>query len=218
MRSRAIEELKKTLHLSEEQRETLVGLLLGDGCLETRDQGRTWRLKVEQSAQHEAYIRHLFEVFRPWVRSEPRQRLVPCSNGSITLSWVFQTFSHGAFRFYADQYYGDGGKRVPKLIHRWLTPRGLAYWYMDDGSMKSVQSKGVIFNTQGFAARDVDRLVEVLQSQFGLAATPRHQKEGKQIFVSGRSFEVFQQLVEPFLIAEMRYKIPQPRRTRLPKE
>jgi hypothetical protein len=56
MRSNAIENLKKTLELNELQREVLFGLLLGDACLETQNRGRTYRLKVEQSAQHEAYV------------------------------------------------------------------------------------------------------------------------------------------------------------------
>jgi hypothetical protein len=34
------------------------------------------------------------------------------------------------------------------LIRRWLTPKSLAYWYMDDGSFKSKSSKGTILNTQ----------------------------------------------------------------------
>jgi hypothetical protein len=36
MRSQAIETYKKTLLLSQEQREILVGLLLGDACLESQ--------------------------------------------------------------------------------------------------------------------------------------------------------------------------------------
>ena len=88
---------------------------------------------------------------------------------------------------------------MPKLIHRWLTPRGLAHWYMDDGSIKSSQSKGVIFNTQGFDRSDVDRLIGVLQSKFGLKASRRRQPEGDQIYVSGSSFESFFELVDPYV-------------------
>jgi hypothetical protein len=218
MRFRAVEEYKATLALTQEQRESLIGLLLGDACLETSNQGRTFRLKFEQSAYHEAYVRHLHELFRPWVLTVPRARNKSASTGARTTSWFFQTVSHGAFRFYAQQFYVLGKKRVPKLIHRWLTPRGLAYWFMDDGSMKSSQSKGVIFNTQGFAAQDVRRLSDVLQAKFGLQTSVRHQRDGDQIYVSGRSFERFVELVGPFVIPEMRYKIPSVRRTRLPKE
>ena len=218
MRSREVEDHKKNLKLSQEQKEVLVGVLLGDGCLETQNRGRTYRLKIEQSAQHQAYVRHLYELFKPWVRTGPRKRVRKARNGTETTSCGFSTLSHGAFRFYAHQFYADGKKHVPKLIHRWLTPRGIAYWFMDDGSIKSKQSRGVIFNTQGFTRPDVERLIEVLKTRFELQAKIRRQKEGSQIYVSGHSFERFLKLVDPFLIEDMRYKLPHAGRTHLPKE
>ena len=217
MHSRAIEAYKKTLSLTLQQRETLVGLLLGDACLETSNGGRTFRLKIEQSAQHQAYVLHLYDLFRPWVLTEPRERLKARSKQIETVSWSFSTVSHGAFRFYGQQFYDAGKKRLPKLIHRWLTARGLAYWFMDDGSMKSRQSKGVVFNTQGFERLDVERLAEVLRSQFELQAWLRQQPDGEQIYVSGRSYERFVGLIDPYLITDMRYKLPCARRTQLPK-
>jgi len=218
MRSKAIEEHKKSLKLSKEQREVLVGLLLGDACLETQNGGRTYRVKVEQSAQHEVYLRHLHSLFGPWVLSPPHNKKCRASNGSVTMSWVFNTVSHAAFRFFAQQFYDERRKKVPELIHRWLTRRGLAYWFMDDGSMKSSQSKGVIFNTQGFLKPEVEQLAAVLRNQFGLQAGPRRQSDGWQVYVSGTSFEAFLNLVQPLVIAEMQYKLPPARRTCLPKE
>jgi len=218
MRSRAIEAYKGNLSLNLEQREALTGLLLGDACLETQNKGRTYRVKIEQSAQHEAYVRHLYQLFQPWVLTPPRERQVTASNGSVTTSWVFQTVSHSAFRFYGQQFYDTGRKRVPLLIHRWLTARGLAYWFMDDGSIKSSQSKGVILNTQGFERADVARLAQVLTGTMSLQTKLRKQPDGWQICVSGSSHETFVGLVGAFVIEEMRYKIPPARRTHLPKE
>src|SRR6202011_745695 len=115
-------------------------------------------------------------------------------------------------------FYADGRKHVPELVHHWLTPRGLSYWYMDDGSLKSSQSKGVILNTHSFERQDVERLARCLLDQFGLQATPRRQPDGVQLYVSGRSFEIFSAIVDPYLIEEMRYKLPLARRTQVPKE
>jgi hypothetical protein len=208
MRSREIEQYKQDLTLSDEQRETLVGLLLGDACLETRNRGRTYRLKVEQSAAHANYVQHLYSVFRPWVLSPPRSRSHSDSQGNEHISWTFQTVSHPAFRFYAHQFYGGPKKGVPKLIHHWLTARGLAYWFMDDGSMKSEQSRGVILNTHSFSTADVSRLVLVLQSEFSLAASVRKQREFQQIYISGHSLETFHRHVGSYIIESMKYKLP----------
>ena len=218
MRSRLIEDYKRTLQLSSAQRDTLVGLLLGDACLETQNRGRTYRLKVEQCARQEVYVDHLYSLFREWVLTAPGARSKRASNGTVTTNLAFQTVSHSAFRFYAQQFYADGKKRVPELIHHWLTPRGLSYWFMDDGSLKSSQSKGVILNTHCFEHEDVARLSCCLSDRFGLQVTPRRQTDGLQLYVSGRSFETFSTIVDPYVIPEMRYKLPHARRTNVPKE
>lgn len=216
MRSNEIEAKKKKLRLQTEQREVLVGLLLGDGHLETQNHGRTFRLKIEQSERHRPYVFHLYTVFREWILTPPRRKLVR-SRGRVSYNWCVQTVSHGAFRFYAHQFYAGRQKVVPKLIHRLLTPRSLAYWFMDDGSIKSGQSKGIIFNTQAFSQADVDRLIKVLTMNFGLKAKRRKQRDGYQIYISGESFGEFCKLVEPYLRSEMRYKLPRARLTQLPK-
>lgn len=217
VRSRTIEEYKQRLSLTDPQREALVGILLGDGCLETANGGRTYRLKIEQSAYHKAYVLHLYELFREWVLTPPRQREV-VSGEHTSENWLFQTVSHGAFRFYAQQFYTNDKKGVPKLINHWLTPRGLAYWFMDDGSIKSKESKGLILNTQGFYRSDIERLCTVLQTLFGLEAQTRNQKDGCQVYISGNSYERFVELTSSYIIEEMRYKVPPTRLTHLPKE
>lgn len=215
--SRAIEQRKRSLRLTPVQRETLVGLLLGDGHLETQNGGRTYRLKIEQSEAHRSYVEHLYRVFEPWVLTPPRAK-AKRTHDRVSTNWWFSTVSHAAFRFYAHQYYREGRKCVPKLIHRWLTPRGLAYWFMDDGSMKWKQSRAVLLNTQCFPLDELERLVGILRTEpFELEAGLRRQKEGHQIVIAGRSLERFVKLVGEHLVPEMAYKLPRAGRTQLPK-
>lgn len=217
MRNKELEHYKSGLKLTDKQRQVLIGILLGDAHLETRNQGRTYRLKIEQSQRHQSYVLHLYELFSDWVRTPPQLKQKLRSGVETSNCW-FQTVSHGAFRFYAGQFYQSGKKRVPKLIHRWLTPRTLAYWFMDDGSAKSKQSKAVLFNTQAFSPGDISRLCDVLISQFGLEVKPRKQKDGLQIYVSGRSYKTLLELVEPFIIEDMTHKLPSRRSVRVQKQ
>lgn len=191
--------------------------MLGDGCLETQNKGHTYRLKIEQSINHQQYVQHLYNLFSDWVLTPPQIK-EKVSKNHKSQNIAFQTVSHEAFRFYAHQFYRDGKKCVPKLIHRWLTANAIAYWFMDDGSIKSKESKGIIFNTQCFNRLEVEHLIKVLQAKFDLQASLRKQKDGYQIYISGKSFEVFAELVSPYLIEEMKYKLPSPRRTQLPKK
>ncbi|GIV08278.1 MAG: hypothetical protein KatS3mg020_0836 [Fimbriimonadales bacterium] len=207
--SHAIETYKQNLKLTKTQRETLVGILLGDAHLETQNRGRTYRLKIEQSNKHEAYVYHLYEVFAAWVLTPPQQK--------HSEKWWFQTVSHGAFRYYAQQFYRDGRKVVPAQIHRMLKPRSLAYWFMDDGSTKDKHSRAVLLNTQGFTQSEAARLAQTLTEQFVLETSLRRQPEGYQVMIRGASLERVLELVEPYLIPEMRYKLPNAGRTELPK-
>ncbi len=203
MYSKTIEEGKSSLKLSDMQREVLVGILLGDAHLETQNSGRTYRVKFEYAWNQLAYAEHLRGLFKEWILTPPQRKTDPTHDNV----W-FQTVSHQAFRFYAHQFVKDRRKCVPRLIHHYLTERGIAYWFMDDGSIKSKESKGVLFNTQGFVKNDVQRLVDTLRDQFALEATPRKQNEGMQIYVSGRSYDRFREIVDPYIIPTMRYKVP----------
>jgi len=207
MRSKVIERYKTRLQLTSTQREVLIGLMLGDGNLETANSGRTYRLKIEHSVNQREYLEHLYNLFKEWVLTPPRIRRFSVNN-KVYNHLVFSTLSHASFRFYAHQFYNDGKKVVPKLIHRWLTPVALAYWFMDDGSIKSRESKGVIFNTQGFSLFDVKKLINAMERNFQLEVKERKQKEGYQIYVSGNSYEKFSSLVQPHLIESMKYKLP----------
>jgi hypothetical protein len=215
VRSRAIEAYKTTLRLSDVQREMLVGILLGDACLETQNAGRTYRLKVEQGMAHADYVRHLYEMFRDWVLSPPRPKQGQ-TRGVTTIKLAFQTVSHEELRRFGELFYREHRKIVPDKIEDLLTARAVGYWYMDDGSTKSNESKGVLFNTHAFREDEIRGLITAL-GRFGLAAQQRRQSDGIQIYVSGRSYERFVELVNPYVIEAMRYKVPQPRRTQLPK-
>jgi len=216
MRSKAIEEYKQHLRLTRVQRDILVGILLGDAHLETQNAGQTYRLKIEQSERHHAYLEHLYQEFREWVLTPPQMKQRR-SAGSQSVNWWFQSVSHPAFRFYAQQFYCHGKKSVPKLIHRWLTPRGLAYWFMDDGSSKWRESKVLLFNTQGFEKHDVEQLMHVLESKFGLEDYLRKQPEGWQIAIAGSARNRLEELISPYLLPDMQYKLIRTGRTELPK-
>ena len=100
-------------------------------------------------------------------------------------------------------------KTVPKLIHKWLTPRAIAYWYMDDGAQKwKIGSLGVRFCTDSFTLSEIDRLSLVLREKYLFKTSI--QKKGKtlRIYVSSDSYVVLKDLIFAFLIPTMTYKFP----------
>ncbi|MBI4253048.1 hypothetical protein HY623_02620 [Candidatus Uhrbacteria bacterium] len=207
MYSRTIEDAKKQLALTKRQKEILFGLLLGDGHLETQNNGRTYRLKIEHSIKQKEYVDWLYDEFRKWILTLPREKIKK-REGIRSVNYGFSTVSHGALRFYAHQYYEKNGvKKVPKLIHRWLTPLALAVWYMDDGSVKSKHHRARILNTQSFHAKDIERLMNALKSRYALSSHARKQTDGLQIMILAESADDFARIVRPYIHQAMLYKL-----------
>lgn len=206
MYSRLIKDYKKKLKLNKRQREIIIGKLLGDGHLETKDQERTFRLKIEHSIKQKDYVDWLYREFKDWTRTAP-QRKIQSIKGRKYYKYWFNTLSSGSFRFYAQQFYRDRNKIVPKLIYRWLTPLSLAVWFMDDGSIKSKYHKARIINTQGFSKRDVQRLIDALENKFDIRCKLRKQKEGYQIMILAESADKFARIIKKHIHTSMSYKI-----------
>lgn len=211
MHSKIIEAHKKKLKLSNRQKEILIGKLLGDGHLETKDCGRTYRLKIEHSLKQKEYVDWLYREFKVWVLTPPqvRRRFVVWRTlaGEYDKYW-FNTLSSGSFRFYAHQFYKERKKIVPRFIKKLLTPLALAVWFMDDGSIKSKAHQTVFLNTHGFDAKSIKLLQDALLEKFGIKTTKRKEKCGWQIYLLSETINRFAVIIKSHILASMRYKIP----------
>ncbi|MBI2674495.1 MAG: hypothetical protein HY505_02865 [Candidatus Yanofskybacteria bacterium] len=210
MRSNIIEAYKQGLKLSDKQREVLIGLLLGDGHLETQNNGRTYRLKIEHSYLQKEYVDWLYQVFKDWVLTSPKEKEQTVL-GIKYNKYYFSTVSHGAFRFYAQQFYKEKKKVLPKLIKKWLSPIVMAVWFMDDGSVKSKRHRALILNTQSFSKSELQTLVGILEERFGvrmvLRKQSRKQVEIYQLITTSESVERFVEIIKPYILPSMRYKL-----------
>ena len=206
MRSKEIEDRKLNLKLSDYQREIVVGLLLGDGHLETQNGGRTYRLKIEHTYRQKEYTDWLYRIFKDWVITPPQEKKQTVWGVEYKKYW-FSTLSHGAFRFYGKQFYKQKRKIIPRLIGKWLTPVAMAIWFMDDGSIKSKRHRALILNTQSFTKPELIGLIEVVKKKFGVEMTFRKQRDLYQLAVSGESAKKFADIVRPYILPSMAYKL-----------
>ena len=210
MRSKEIEAYKEGLKLSELQKEVLIGMLLGDGHLETQNGGRTYRLKVEHSYLQKEYVDWLYQVFKEWVTTPPRER-TQIVLGVSYQKYGFSTLSHGGLRFYAQQFYQNKKKVLPRMIHKWLSPIAMAVWYMDDGSIKSSHHRALIINTQRFSMAELKRLVIILKDKYGVEMKLRKQSrksiEIYQLITTSDTVVRFVDTIRPHVLPSMKYKL-----------
>lgn len=104
-------------------------------------------------------------------------------------------------------YNSENLKIVPLNIQELLTPRGLAYWIMDDGSL---QNKGLHLNTYGFTSQDVLILKNTLVNMFGentLKCSIHKHKKGERIYIWQESMYLIRHNISKFMHQNMHYKI-----------
>ena len=185
LRGNQLIEYKKTLKLNTIQKEILVGTLLGDATI-SKTKAIALNVKFEQKLANRDYVNHLYEIFEPYVGTPPRVRSITGGGARDRKSIWFRTYRHIDFKFYYDLFYIKTNKnnlnelrkkRVPKLIHKFLTPRALAYWFMDDGSfaynsskksnvLDKQKQKVYYFNTQSFSYEDIKILKRSIKIEF----------------------------------------------------
>ena len=217
MRSREIEEYKRKLFLSKKQKEILIGLILGDGHLEKLYTPTLGRLKVEQSYKNKNYVNWLYREFTNWVRSKPKSKEKKVWNKTYQ-NYGFLTYGHRLLGEFQETFYRRRKKIIPNDLEKDITPLGLAVWYMDDGSIKSTRHRGLFLNTQDFRISDVRKLQRILSGKFGISSSTRKDEKGVQIYLGGKSGEKFIEIIKPYIIPSMEYKIPRVLRlTKLPK-
>lgn len=195
MNTKEIREVKKSLALNDVQRSILVGTLLGDGHLETQDEGKTFRLRIEHQISQRDYLEWIYNQFKEWIPGIIRSRTR--KNGYEYV--LFDTYSHGAFRFYAQQFYEGKKKHIPRLVKKLLDPMVLAIWFMDDGSWKSDRHKTFIIHTVGYSREDLELVQTALKEKFGIETSLHSQKKKYwRIYVKSISSEKFRKLIEPY--------------------
>ena len=192
--------------LTPQQRDVLVGLLLGDGHLETQNGGKTYRLKVEHSESQKDYTEWLFQIFLPLCEQTMLYRKVK-KNGKAYVG--FRTCSSGTFRFYAQQFYKKK-KEMPKIIGKLLSETAIAIWFLDDGSKKSNRHKTYIIHSLGFSGKELISVQKILQDKFEIAVSlHRQKKEFYRLYVQSKSASRFREIVEPYIrkFPSMKHKL-----------
>ncbi|XAR62772.1 hypothetical protein NMG60_11017643 [Bertholletia excelsa] len=187
-----------SLKLSKEQREILMGLLLGGLRIVSDEERKNHVIHFEFNEKLETHTilkRHIYDQYHEWLASSSEP-----NDGSDDIPCQFCTISHSYFSFYVDQFWPKGQPVIPKLIHRWLSPRVLAYWYMFGGHRTS--SRDILLKLKG-SQEGVERIVKALKAK---SLDCRMKRKGRVFWVGllGNNSIFFWKLVEPYILDDMR--------------
>lgn len=201
---------KKIQNINQEQHAILVGILLGDAHLELSNNKKAARLRITQSSEHESYVEHLYERFNGSSLSSIRNR-----NRAGRIVYEFDSsYTSSLLPCHKLFYNKDKKKIIPiEWLHFEFTSRSLTYLCMDDGGLKSKDSKGVFINTYEYPELEQQKFCDILNKNLGLKATLAKDRGNFRIFLSGDSFETFLYLFNPYFIEGFQNKLPSPRKS-----
>lgn len=197
--TRVLRSLKFSLSLSQEQRELVLGTILGDGCLITSRSGKSARLQVRHNIKHQEYVEWKYKFFSEWVQTPPRL-------DRFNNSWYFRTVSHTSLMEIKNLFYRGSRRFVPENIASILdSPFSLAVWLMDDGNGRPPYAAFRI-SSYGFGLEGNVLLKQCLESNFFLTSNINQDAKGYFLYIPTSNGSWLYKLVEPYIVPCMRYK------------
>jgi len=206
--------------LTQIQKDLIFGTLLGDANLQTGSRGKIWRYRALQKSEHKEYLFNKYEILKSLCGSKPRENVVIDERfGKQTKRWYFNTLVEPSLIFFGNMFYKYDSigerwvKDVPLKVQTFLTPRALAYFYMDDGALKWLgHSNAMRLCTESFSNEGVNRIQVSLKNLYNLETTLTKKKLkngfiGYRIAIPEKSSSAFCELIKPYLVDCMKYKV-----------
>lgn len=121
---------------------------------------------------------------------------LPCFNAIYSLFYTIVGTNTSGLSIYH--------KVVPTNIYDLLTPAGLAYWIMGDGSK---QNNGITLSIYGFTTAECDLLIDALTQKFGVNCSVHQALQGPRIYIDAASTLIVRELVRPYMVPSKLYKL-----------
>jgi len=192
-------------HLSYKQEQFILGSLLGDMNLSNPNCNRSQnsRLAIVHSIKQEELFMKKVELLGDFMGN---WKLYTSSQDKRT-GKTYQTYrgnskAHSVFTELWKLVYPDGQKRITKeFLDKISSPIALAYWFMDDGC-----EDGVIA-TNSFSIEECELLVDWLLNKWNIKASLQKNKTNYVIYIRTGSRYDFENLIFPYIIPSMYYKL-----------
>lgn len=181
--------------LNDDLRQIAMGIVLGDGSLQEIPAKKRFRLTCIHSTKQEEYAKWKARCFGVPLR------FIEKNGYAQTPAMVFTTKV-------IDLPFGVNKKSLDFNNFSSLDERGLAVWYMDDGSLRGKQ---VVLHTESFSYEEHLQIVDLLQNKFSLTFDIHRttKKDGRSFYylsTKGENGPAFLRRIAPYMHQSMQYK------------
>ena len=191
----------KDVCLTDEQLEIIYGSLLGDMSIsKTKNLAR---ISITQGGSHEDYFDFVcskFEGLLGKISKEPRF-------DNRTKKWynkfIVRFLAHKQYLSIYNLIYKNGVKTITQEWLNKLTPKSIAYWFMDDGSRSGDLA------TNCFTLQEVELCQKWFKDKFNIDTRIRKiaNKEQWLLIICVNSRQNFDDLIRPYIHKSMLYKL-----------
>lgn len=199
---------------STELRGFLTGLIIGDGYIDKGISKRAFRIKSINKEfidliNNELINNTQFKIKINYYESQIR------NNVFHKEYWELYIAAHPYFRKLYSSFYDDyRHRRITHNVCNWLTPYGIACWFMSDGYMclvgktkNKIKDRRLQICTDAYSKEQVEMLCNTLCNKFNIKSTITNRKNSYRINIKTESYQTFFDLVYPYMVDSMKYKL-----------
>lgn len=188
-------------------RQVILGTIMGDACIKDESY-----YSLGHSVNQTDYFYHTAERLKHFVSAvDFKKHLKKNTLDKFDYSLELRTLRHPIFNEYFKKFYSKGkNKKYFSLdAYKDITEEGLAYWFMDDGKIHKDRNSYYLC-TGKISLEEVSQLSYFLNKKFGLNTNPQNHDISKgyiYIYIPVNNKDKFINIIEPYIIPSMRYKI-----------
>lgn len=191
---------------TQEQIEILTGTLLGDSSLQfyPNYRWRTPKFKCDHGDHQKEYAYLLYSKLQSLGSSIRKYSRLDKRTGKEYTSYCVTTSSNPYFFSMYNQLYVTGKKEICSDFLKNFTIKSLAYLYMDDGY---ADQKTAYICTDSFSENSKKILVKYIEDNFDLHFSIVNHGKFYRLRLSQYDFPRFKELVGPYIIESLKYKL-----------
>lgn len=193
----------KEIELNTEQLEVLYGSLLGDMSIDTN--WKHARPIISQGGLQEEYFDHKCKIFENLIGKISKKDRYDKRTNKWYHRYYVKFLTNPIYTKLKEELYPNGIKTITLNWLNKLTARSLAFWFMDDGTNSGVLA------TNCFTYEECLLIQKWFSEKWNINTTIQSQKNkgGIQylIYIIAESKPIFYDLVFPYFIPSMLYKI-----------
>ncbi len=184
----------------------IIGTILGDAHLAMLKTGA--RLEIGHSARQKQYLFWKYKQLKNFAPSRPCYLKIADPRYKKTyLRWKFSTRVNEYFTQLHQIFYQQKKKIIPNRICSLLNSSlSLAVLFMDDGGRRN-DCYGLFLNTLSFTKTENEILRKCLRDNFSLDSRIHWIQDGYRLYIPSKDVRHFCELVYPYIIPSMRYKL-----------